>query len=272
MSCVRFALVLGFLVLILSGCSDRPKHVLDEDKMVDVLTDIQLAEAYHNTMPPGPGNPDRNSLIEAVIKKHGITRQELDSTIAYYGRNIDDYYALYEKVENRLRKENGKEKAVIENALDDIWPYSKFTAFMPNQGSDGISFSIPAEDLESGNSLEWSLRLTSADGVEALLGVEYSDGTTSYFKKSAAGNVSLKINLQIDTAKVAERLFGSVTVPQRSRPVWADSIRLVKADFDSMSYSRIRSQRTIYPPKAAPLVEDVEGTVVPDTVNSNTPG
>lgn len=42
-----FLLPVAVAALLLSGCSDdRPKDILSEDKMLDVMTDLQIAEAY----------------------------------------------------------------------------------------------------------------------------------------------------------------------------------------------------------------------------------
>lgn len=247
------ALLTALCILVISGCNKRPEGILSDNEMADLLTDIELAEAYNNNS--GAKRVDRQVLIESVLEKHGVTQEILDSTLNYYGKNLDEYTELYAKVDKKLRSQvNQTEDTSEEN---NIWPFSRFTAFMPNQFSDGISFSIPATGIMPGNTLEWSMRFTSAEGVEGLLGVEYENGVKTYMKRSAGGNPSFHINLQTDTALVAKRLFGTVTVSRKNLPQWADSIRLIRNDFDSLSYSKIRQQRYIHiPPKRA--VEDTD--------------
>lgn len=261
-----FCLVFTFF----SSCNDRPDGVLSDSEMVDLLTDLQLAEAYNNTSASGSGNVDRRSLEEAVLKKHGVTREQLEATIAYYARNLDDYSKLYDKVEKKLRAQTGAGGSEAITPADDIWPYGRFALLMPNQMSDGISFSIPADELKPGNTLEWGMRLTSVDGVDMMLGVQYEDGSASIQKKSASGNKNLQINLQTDTALNAVRIFGVLTAPKRSMPIWTDSIHLIKAEFDSTAYSKINMQRLIRKPSKKTIQPSIQenqqiptGTPVP---------
>lgn len=238
-------LALG-VALALSGCHKRPEGVLGEDEMVDLMADMQLAQAYYNTTAHTPGGREKDLLMESVMEKHGVSRAQLDSTVAYYGRNMDEYHAMLGKVEKKLRERSGQEVEDIPE--DDIWPYSRFAALFPGQTSDGLIFSMPAEEVEPGDGIDWRMRLTSPEGVEIMMGIEYEDGTTSLIKKSAAGNRSLQVRLIADTALTTKRIFGAMTAPQASMPLWVDSIRLVKTDYDSLEYPKIRSQKRIAPP------------------------
>lgn len=246
-------------LLSLGSCNKRPEGVLSESEMEELLTDLELADAYYLSSPSGS---DKAALTEAVLKKHGVSQEELDSTIAYYGRNIDEYYALYEKVEKRLQKKSGHAEEPSEE--DDIWPYSRFAAYMPGQMSDGITFSIPAEDLAPGNSIDWRMRLSSAVNADIMLGVEYENGVTMIVKKNGQGGQPLQLNLITDTALVAKRIFGTMSIPTASRPIWADSIRLIKLEYDSLEYPRIRSQKKIYRSLPKPAVEEIPDTVTND--------
>lgn len=235
------------------GCDKRPEGVLPEDKMVDLLTDIQMAEAYNNVSASGQGRVSKEQMIESVLRKHGVTHAQLDSTLLYYGRNIDDYSKLYVKVEKRLRAKNGVLESAQGSQADDIWPYGRFAAFLPVQMQNGLNFSIAADNLEPGNLLEWGMRLSTADAMEATLGVEYSDGSASLAKKNLSGNRTIKIELQTDTALTATRIFGILKVSANSMPLWVDSLQLTKAPFDSLNYSKFRTQKFIRKPMAKPL-------------------
>lgn len=232
-------LILVSLVLAAVSCSDRPKDVLSESEMVDLLTDMALAEAYSSSS--GSRSEGREALLEAVLKKHGVTQAQLDSTLEYYGRNIDEYDKIYEKVEKNLQAKNSTQGEEQAKEVNDIWPYGKFAAFLPGQMSDGITFSFPSSEIDKGSRLEWGMRLTQTEGTEMMLGVEYDDGTLSMYKNNPRGN-SVKVGLQTDTAKTVKRLFGVMTARNGMRPFWADSIRLLKEPFDSMVYSKVRTQ------------------------------
>lgn len=258
-----------FGLLILPACNNRPEGVLSDDEMADLLTDLQIVEAYYNT----PGTPSKPSskdlLIESVLKEHGVTLAQLDSSLAYYGKNMDTYYALYDKVEKNLRLKNNQGTEALNTEADDFWPYGRFAVMANRQSTDGIQFSIPSETLQPGDRIEWKMRLTSAEGVDALLGVEYADGSSALVTRTPSGNSAVTISIQTDTAAVVKRVFGRMNIKNLSHPVWADSIRLVRMDFDSLEYSNIRTQKRIGRPSQRPLVKEVEGTVVADTVKTD---
>lgn len=245
------AIIFLLLLLLVYGCNHKPKEVLPEDEMVDLLTDLQLAEGYLNSA--GPNSVERDALIASVLKKHGVSQAQLDSTIAYYGRNIDEYYLLYNKVENNIRKKSFNASNVEVNPqADDIWPYNRFAALFPNQTSNGITFSFPADNLESGNTLEWKFRLPNSEQIDASFGVEYTNGLISLINRNSSNLRGVSIELQTDTSLVAKRIFGSMTSYELNHLLWVDSIQLVKLPFDSLNYYKIRSQKSIFPPQPKP--------------------
>lgn len=254
----RWWIVLSLVISLLTACEKRPEGVMSESKLVDVMTDMELADAYFNTSKGGSGKLSKDMLHASVLKKHGITQEEMDSTVAYYGKNIDDFYKLYAKVDRNLKKQSLTGEIEKQEEENNIWPYGDFAMLMANQTSDGIVFSIPLEGVTPGEALEWRMRFSSSDGVEAMLGVEYENGGSTLMKKSATGNKSIKIPIQTDTAAHVKRVFGVMTAPSTATPVYVDSIRLVKMPFDSVSYQRnINLQKNIRPtePKPKPSVE-----------------
>lgn len=246
----KIAILAVATAFVFGACRKRPKDVLAENDMVDLLVDLQLADAYYSTTSSSPDRVDRKILVESVLEKHGVSREQLDSTISYYGRNMDEYSALYDKVETRLRRESGKNQT--EEEKDDIWPYSRFAAIFPNMVSDGISFSFPAEDVAPGSALEWYMRLSAAEGAEAMLGVEYENGNSTFVRKNPSNQRNMQLTLQTDTGQPVKRVFGVMTVPTKNMPVWADSIRLTRADYDSLAYYKIRQQKIVRPPQPKP--------------------
>lgn len=239
------------------GCNSRPEGVLSEGKTIDLLTDLKLAEAYNETPSARGTNPSRYDLQEAVLKAHGVSENEFANTMAYYGRNIDEYYELFDKIEAKIKKKGEKLNGNIqdENNGNDIWPYSHFVYFNPQASTNGLKFSIDPSDLQVGERLEWRLNFTSYDGVEGILGIEYTDGSSHYSKRNAAGNKRFSITLQSDTLRVAKRLFGIISLPEKSMPAWADSIQLLRLPFDSIEYNKIRLQQRVSPLKPRPDIK-----------------
>lgn len=232
--------------LFLVACNDRPDNVLSEKETVDLLADLKLSQSYYNVASPDQRKLDRDLMTQSVLDKHGVSQEVLDSTLSYYGRNIDEYILLYDKVEKKLNVMAGKEE--MQEIENDIWPYSRFSVFLPGQSTGGLTFSIPGVGVDPGNTLEWRMRLTSSGGANAMLGVEYENGVSEVRNASGARNMNVK--LVTDTAKSIKRIFGVLQTPDNTLPVWADSIQLVKIETDIRTYTKPSIQKYIYKPKA----------------------
>lgn len=215
--------------------------------MVSLMADMHLAEAYRQSGSPGQ-LPDsvRRNIGEAVLASHGVTQQQLDTTLAWYGRNIDDYYELFDKVDKELKRR--EKKAGVGVAQQDIggnniWPYPPHLYFDRGQSQQGLVFSLPNPAVGKGGILQWHVRYSKDGSNSAVLGVEYSDGTSSTHTSSSYGQRKMKLELITDTGKQVTRVFGILNVNRSQAPLWADSISLRVLDYDSMEYYKIRSQR-----------------------------
>ncbi len=84
---------------LLAACSKVPDGILSEKKMQGVLTDMLLAEAMvnvdYNTY---KSDTMKLALYESVFRKHDITQAVYDSSLVWYGRNLDIYMEVYNRV------------------------------------------------------------------------------------------------------------------------------------------------------------------------------
>lgn len=261
------AIFLLTISLIFSGCRKRPDYVLSDSEMEDLLVDLILADAYEQSGASAQ-LPDsvRRNLAQAILLQHGVNQRTLDSTYAWYGRNLDDYEKLYERVDKRLmsmaRKSGGNvQKGVVEN---DIWTLPKHLIFTPIASNEAFVFQLPAGEIQKGESLEWKLYLSSASDADMSIGVDYEDGTSSVATSSTRGDRNISIKILSDTARQVKRVFGSLKVPRSQMPLWADSISLLKQPFDSIAYLQFRSQRLIRGPKKRPKKEASDSVSSPE--------
>lgn len=246
--------------LLLVACSDKPDGMIPESDLVDLMADMQLAEAY-NDVSNGYRTigENRRKSGAAVLKAHGITPEQLDSTLSWYGRNIDDYQALYDKVDKEL---NARRKKLLGGGndtgnLDDIWPYSPYLVFSPLSGTSSFSFSLPTPALAKGESVVWKMYTGAQQAPKLMLGVDYEDGTTDLITRAMNVDRGVSVKIQTDTAKTVRRLYGVVRVPSRSMlPFRLDSIALLKNPYDSTTYVALRSQYHL--PRVRPEAVKVE--------------
>lgn len=235
--------------LFASGCVKRPSKVLSDDEMASLVADLEIAEGYVQTQTLGDRDGDR--LVEYVIEKHGVSREEFDSTMAWYGRNVDIYYDIIPKVEHQLelrrRKASGGDEV---NPVTDLWPYSRHAVIGENGPGSTLRFSIPITSLAKGDRVSWKLRMRVARPVSALLGVEYGDGRRHYVSRNISNGRKVEMMLQTDTAAQVNLIFGYLMADRRADlPLWLDSIALGHQPVDSTQYFKISSQHNYYKPR-----------------------
>ena len=101
-----------FLLIILSSCYNErklttvpPDPLLTEEQLLDVLTDMQLAEAVitYDRLQKITNKGDFKDTIYSVILKHyNITAEQLNDNLDYYNNDPENMERLYEEVLSNL--------------------------------------------------------------------------------------------------------------------------------------------------------------------------
>lgn len=115
----QFIPILLISIFIISCTSNtiykKPENLISKDKMVDLLTDMQLALGAKSVK-----NKDGKRKIEymhLVYKKYGVDSTRFSESNFYYTTNIDEYNDILKKVKRRL--DNMKKKYETEKILKD---------------------------------------------------------------------------------------------------------------------------------------------------------
>lgn len=258
--------------MLLSGCRKRPEGVLSDKEMIDLMADMQLAESYSDYEYSGPNLRDyRNGLAESVLLQHGVSREELDSTLSWYGRNLDDYSKLFEKVDKKIiekRKASLKTDTPDDEVEGDIlWPHTQNGVISNLGNSDGWVVSIPSPGLDKGDMLEWTMHLPLPADLVGVLGVEYEDGTGEAVSSNFSSRMSMDLRLQTDTGKTVDRIYGTMRLRDELKSaVFVDSIRLCRLPFDSVEFSKYRNQKRYGIPARFNKKEADKDSVIADKV------
>ena len=94
----RYSAVL-LLGALLAACSKVPDGILSEKKMQAVQVDMQLAEAMINLDSKAfSDNARKEALYQSIFRKYDITQAEYDSSLIWYGRHLDIYMKVYDRV------------------------------------------------------------------------------------------------------------------------------------------------------------------------------
>lgn len=99
-------LLLIFSAVLLFSCSSEsiPSGILSEDKMVNVLVDIQLTEGVVSALPVSYDSSQvLYSLLEKdVFEKHGVTDSVFTQSMLYYLEDAAKMDRIYTRVIDSL--------------------------------------------------------------------------------------------------------------------------------------------------------------------------
>jgi hypothetical protein len=93
------------MLLAIVACKPSvPSEIIQPGDMEDILYDYHVSQAMSRN---GYGNADYNRqfYFQAVLRKHGVTEAEFDSSLVYYYSNVRRLQDIYESVNERLNDE-----------------------------------------------------------------------------------------------------------------------------------------------------------------------
>lgn len=99
-----FLICLCWSVMSCQNDSSAQKLLIEEEKLVDVLCDVQVAEAMLDT----EATEVRDSILKVyyfqIMEKHHVQRADFDSTLARVGQQPTVSGRIFDKVQKKLQK------------------------------------------------------------------------------------------------------------------------------------------------------------------------
>lgn len=149
--------IVAFIVTaMLTGCHKKqPEGLLSKGKMEKVLYDYHLALAAAQLS--ADSTEYRSHLYtEAALRKHGVTKAELDSSLVWYAANTRELYDIYKNIEIRMDKEMqlvgnaGSQTDYFSTLSQDgdtanVWSGRRFYVLSPNGLNNRMAFTIEAD-------------------------------------------------------------------------------------------------------------------------------
>lgn len=240
---------------IMCGCNKVPEHVIQPQKMAELMADMQMAEAVvESNRRSYPGSDESRALKEAVYRRHGVTGEQVDSSLAWYGHHITEYVkvcdANIEILETRLI-ENGSRAAgstalTVDGDSVDVWPFPRFIRLGPHDATRTVSFNFERDDSwEKGDS--YTLRFKSFHNSapsDWSIVADYEDGSVEILTNNITGEGWHELTFRTDSANVTTRIYGYVSVDARNlHDVMLDSVGLVRRRLNPELYSMRYQQR-----------------------------
>lgn len=104
---LRNSVLLAMVLLV--GC--RPRGVMSQGKMRDVLYDLHRADAVLQLAGYNYGHDEAVAQYYGeVLRKHGVTQAELDSSLVWYTAHPNRFQRVYPRLIARIQEEQELEK------------------------------------------------------------------------------------------------------------------------------------------------------------------
>lgn len=240
----RYGVVLLIGILV-AGCSKVPDGILSEKQMQAVQVDMQLAQAMVNMNTKAfPDNATKEALYQSIFRKHHITQAVYDSSLVWYGRNLDIYMKVYERV---LKDLDERQKALGDIQADaapasrqdsvNIWPRRTYLVLEPEALFNGVTFDIQPEiNYSSGSSFVlgmdvWGMNKRMHFKPEIRLSVDQGDTTLTVYEQIVRDGYHETVLKSIPTKKV-KRVYGYIRLNN------VDSLSYYKIYLDSLNLMR----------------------------------
>ena len=132
------------LMLVVACKPTVPSEYIQPGDMEDILYDYHLALAMSRQKNSHESDFNRSLYFQSVLKKHGVTEAEFDSSLVYYYSHVYRLKDIYSEVNQRL----SDEATSLGVAVGDINRYSQYsttgdTANIWNQQTDLLLIPCP---------------------------------------------------------------------------------------------------------------------------------
>lgn len=241
-------LIIAFFVL--AACSHDPDYVIGEKDMVDLLVDVHKAEAViESNYGDYNSKADKKKLREAVFLKHGITKEQFDTNLVWYGHHIEDYMKIYEQVVERLKAENEEAKKLLaeENSQTmsqpgdsvDVWKQRRAHVFDTRQADNLLTFDIaPDENFRARDYFELRFKVLLLPKLavkpQVYLAARHTNHDVVYNQLDIDKEGWYSLPLQTDSATALSRLYGYMVLPMQpvQGTLYVDSLMLIRRHYN----------------------------------------
>lgn len=220
--------IVVFALSFITGCKPSiPKGIISPGDMEDILYDYHVSRTMADQIPSDKSREyDEMMLMHAMLKKHGVTEAEFDSSLVYYFSHVDKFSKIYQEVTKRLNEDAmelgasvGELGKITSYSLTgdtaNIWNDATSVFLMPRPGYNRMSFALKADTaFKKGDSFQFTMMssyLYKAGMKDALVHVamHYDNDSisTHYVHSTVSGLTTLRIPANEEQRVKDIRLF-----------------------------------------------------------------
>lgn len=243
-------IVMFFLAFGLFSCQKKePKWVIPQGEMEALLIDIHITDAMlQNDYKQYNTASKKAAMYDAVFKKHHVTKQQVDTSLYWYGSHPDVYIKMYERINKQLTDRRKKaEKHVLSSdkllaeAGDtiNIWNENRWQLIQPIISKSAQFTTTIKTDTAfyAGDMYEWKMHLrgvASVDSLEtpsqALLIFVFPGDSLVINRKVITQDGLFEFDCKSDSI-VPEKIHANVYFNMKNSPnnrIFVDSIQLLR--------------------------------------------
>lgn len=192
---VSAVFVVGMSIFLQSCKPSIPSKYLSQGKVTDILYDIHIAEAMSSEESNGMERGTMISYREAVLKKHGVTSAEFDSSMVFYMRHTKMMHDIYTDLSDRLTAEAQSLGADVNDLnrfgnissgdTTDVWNGARGFVLSANKPFNYSDFTIPVDtSYQKGDKLmlDFDVQFIYQDGMRdgvVMLAVTFKNDSVS---------------------------------------------------------------------------------------------
>jgi hypothetical protein len=261
------------IILLLFACEGRPKGVLSQRKMTDVLVDIHKLEGILSEKGYLYGSDtEKIKYYNFVYQKYGISQAEFDSSLVWYSKDPKKLEKIYVNVMAELeafktdvnnRKYHPVDSAELARRTDNLWNKPTRYVFSKDSARTKLHFEILNDNLLFGDTfvLRFLHRIAPQDSSEnqhIVFRVCYRNGLMdSVYQKTYNDSILRRYTIRFPARKklqiksITGELLGnthykgafnafldSISLVRKYNINLQDSLRKTVHEADSVDYSK----------------------------------
>jgi hypothetical protein len=255
--------------------------------MEDILYDYHIGQAIAQ-MEDGSleqRNFDRTVNMAAVLKKHGVTKAEFDSSLVYYYTHADRFQKMYKRIAERLSDEAlklGASEGEVERYATvglngdtaNIWAGNRTAVFMPYAPYNRQTFRQEADSTyHKGDSFMLNLMVDfmyqsgTKDAVVCLVARLENDSIVSRVNHISVSGVN-QLRLNIDDQYAVKELFGYFYLGKGNDQSTTLKLMFLK-DIQLIRFHKPKPVNEEIKPENKPEVEDTQSLKQIKQINNN---
>lgn len=245
------------LTLLLLSCQPKPDYLVDEDTMIDLLTDVHMSEGLIDLQQKQlKDDPDYGKQVMAsVLMKYHVSKADYDSSLVWYSQHLNSFIRIYKHVNNNLKdaEEHWTELAMASDAFGNsesgdcvnLWRQSSYLLMDEARLSHFRIWTFTADTAyHKGDTLRWQMHVPSlpeGEGVVASLallrfennatGLALVDGqTSSWISQDTLLTLTCVADAEKEISQVVAtlHLMKADTTDINLRPCVVDSLQLIR--------------------------------------------